>query len=69
MSGLKEEIRRLDTKSTSVDARITALSEDLNSKFDMLFKILNVNPSNGTPISSPPALNRAKTMRPGTANH
>lgn len=66
MSGLKDEIKRLDGKSANVDARINALSDDINSKFDMLFKALNVNPINGAPISSPPALNRAKTMRPGT---
>lgn len=66
VQGLKEEVRRMDTKNDAVDARINALSDELNGKFDLLLRALNVNPTNGTPISSPPAaLSRGKTMRPG----
>lgn len=73
MGGLKDELKRIDVKSGNVDTRVTILSEEINAKFDLLFKALNINPngySGGTPGQPPgqsPLLTRAKTMRPGSA--
>lgn len=69
MGGLKDEIKRLDLKSSNVDTRIAMLSDDINTRFDQLFKALNFAPAVGPPITGTPSphLSRGKTMRPGSA--
>jgi hypothetical protein len=69
MGGLKDELKRLDVKSGNVDTRVTILSEEINAKFDVLFRALNINPNGGfsVPAGQSPHLVRGKTMRPGSA--
>jgi hypothetical protein len=69
MGGLKEEIKRLDVKSGNTDTRIAILSDDINAKFEILFKALNLHQTQSAPpITTPsPHISRGKTMRPGSA--
>lgn len=73
IGGLREEIKRIDAKSVNVDARLTQLSEDINNKFDLLFRALaNNNVNNGVPpnIHGCPAggLQKSKTGK-GQSNN
>lgn len=38
LGGLREEVRRVDSRGGAAEARVAQLSEDMNARFDMLFK-------------------------------
>jgi uncharacterized protein YoxC len=68
MGAMKEEIKRLDVKSGNVDTRIAILSDDINAKFETLFKALNMHQVQSAPVTTPsPHMSRGKTMRPNSA--
>ena len=70
VGNLKEEMRKFEAKHASMETKLAGVTDDLNAKFEVLFKAMNINPITGgfNSNTASPHVSRGKSLRPNSGD-